>query len=57
MREDPIIAEIRRFRAEHAEQYGHDLKRICKALRELEATSGRKVVHRKPRALIPNTTS
>ena len=57
MREDPIIAEIRRFRAEHAEQYGRDLNRICKALREFEATSGRKVVHRKPRVLIPNTTS
>lgn len=57
MREAPIVAEIRRFRTEYAEQYGHDLKRICKALREFEATSGRKVVHRKPQVLIPNTTS
>lgn len=51
MIEDPIVAEIRRFRNEHAEKYGHDLKRICKALREFEKTSGRKVVHRRPRLL------
>ena len=29
MNEDPIVAEIRRYRAEHAEHYGHDLGRIC----------------------------
>uniref|UniRef100_UPI004055EB5F hypothetical protein n=1 Tax=Candidatus Electrothrix sp. TaxID=2170559 RepID=UPI004055EB5F len=51
MIEDPIVAEIRRFRNEHAEKYGHDLKRICNSLREFEKTSGRKVVHRKPRLL------
>jgi hypothetical protein len=27
MIEDPIVAEARRFRSEHAEKYGHDLKR------------------------------
>lgn len=53
MNEDPIIAEIRRYRAEHAERYGHDLGRICQALREAEATTNRKVVHRKPRLLLP----
>ncbi len=55
MNEDPIIAEIRRYRAEHAEKYGHDLGRICEALREAETKSGRKVVHRKPR-LLPQKT-
>ena len=34
MIEDHIVAEIRRFPNEHAEKYGHDLKRICNALRE-----------------------
>lgn len=55
MIEDPIVAEIRRFRNEHAEKYGHDLKRICKALREFEKTSGRKRVHRNPQRLLAKT--
>ena len=57
MKEDPIVAEIRRYRAEHAEKYGHDLGRICEALREAEAESDRKVVRRKPRLLLPKTGS
>ena len=57
MIEDPIVAEIRRFRSEHTGKYGHDLKRICKALREFEKTSGRKVVHRKLRLLQPKAGS
>jgi hypothetical protein len=56
MNEDPIVAEIRKYRAEHAEKYGHDLGRICEALREAEAKSARKVVHRKPR-LLPKPSS
>lgn len=55
MTEDPIVAEIRRFREEHAEKYGHDLKRIVEALREFEATSGRRVVHRELRLLLKKT--
>lgn len=51
MNEDPIVAEIRKYRAEHAEKYGHDLDRICEALREAEAKTTREVVHRKPRML------
>lgn len=51
MNEDPIVAEIRKYRAEHAEKFGHDLGRICEALREAEAKSTREVVHRKPRLL------
>ena len=57
MKEDPIVAEIRRFRQEHAEQHGHDLKRIHEAVREFEATSGREIVHRKPRVLLSKTGS
>nr|VFJ43405.1 MAG: hypothetical protein BECKFM1743A_GA0114220_100083 [Candidatus Kentron sp. FM]VFJ43853.1 MAG: hypothetical protein BECKFM1743C_GA0114222_100045 [Candidatus Kentron sp. FM]VFK05772.1 MAG: hypothetical protein BECKFM1743B_GA0114221_1000426 [Candidatus Kentron sp. FM] len=51
MREDPIVAEIRKFRAEHAARHGHDLDRICEALRERQAKSRRKVVSRGPRLL------
>ena len=51
MREDPIVSEIRKYRLEHAAQYGHDLDRICAALRERQKQSGRKVVTRGPRLL------
>ena len=57
MNEDPIVAEIRQYRKEHAEKYGHDLGRICEALREAEAESSHKIVHRKPRLLLQNTGS
>jgi hypothetical protein len=57
MREDPIVAEIRKFRAEHGEKYGHDLDRICEALRDRQAKSQRKVVTRSPRLLLEKTGS
>lgn len=57
MREDPIVAEIRRYRIEHAAKYGHDLKRIHETLKEYESKSGREVVYRKPRLLLPKTGS
>lgn len=57
MREDPIVAEIRKFRAEHAGKYGHDLDRICEALRDRQAKSQRKVVTRSPRLLLKKTGS
>nr|VFK17751.1 MAG: hypothetical protein BECKLPF1236B_GA0070989_11248 [Candidatus Kentron sp. LPFa]VFK63352.1 MAG: hypothetical protein BECKUNK1418G_GA0071005_103218 [Candidatus Kentron sp. UNK]VFK70818.1 MAG: hypothetical protein BECKUNK1418H_GA0071006_103918 [Candidatus Kentron sp. UNK] len=56
MREDPIVAEIRRFRAEHAAKYGHDLDRICEVLREKQAKSKRRVVTRNPRLLVEKPT-
>ncbi|MES9858776.1 MAG: hypothetical protein ABW166_19550 [Sedimenticola sp.] len=54
MNEDPIVAEIRRYRAEHAGKYGHDLGRICEALREVEAKMDHNLVRRKPRLLLQN---
>lgn len=57
MREDPIVAEIRRFRMEHTEKYGHDLKRIYEALQDFESKSGREVVYRKPRTSLPKAGS
>lgn len=49
--EDPIVEEIRRYRMEHAVQYGNDLKRIVDAYQELEHTSGREYVHFEPRRI------
>lgn len=57
MKEDPIVAEIRGYRFKHAEKYSHDLRRISEAPKEFELTSGREVVHRKPRLLLPRTGS
>ena len=57
MNEDPIVAEIRQYRSEHAKKYNNDLNLICQALREAEAKSERIIVHRKPRLLILKTGS
>lgn len=40
MIDDPIVEEIRRYRQQHAEQFGHDLKRIVDDLRKYEKISG-----------------
>jgi len=57
MYEDPIVAEIRKYRSEHAEKYGHDLDRICQALKDRQKSSKRKIVTRSPRLLFPKTGS
>ena len=51
MRNDPIVEEMRAHGREFAAKHGNDLRRICEALRELEALSGRKVVRREPKRL------
>ena len=51
MHDDPIVEEVRKHGREFAAKHGNDLQRICEALRELEAVSGRKVVHREPKRL------
>lgn len=51
MIEDPVVAEIRKFRAEHTAKYGHDLNRIYAALKEVEKNTDLKVVHRQPQLL------
>ena len=51
MRDDPIVEEMRMHGREFAARHGNDLRRICKALRELETVSGRRVVHREPKRL------
>ncbi len=57
MIEAPIVAEICHNRMEHAEKYGHDLKRIWEALKAFETKSGCQVVHRKPCLLSPEVHS
>jgi len=55
MIEDPIVKEIRKYRQEHSEKYGHNLNRICEALKKKEKESSKKVVHLKPRLLLAKT--
>jgi len=51
MFEDPIVAEIRRYRKEHAAKYGNDIHRICEALREAEQRHPERLVHFGPKLL------
>ncbi|MCH8046780.1 MAG: hypothetical protein IID44_24015 [Planctomycetes bacterium] len=46
---DPIVEEIRKYRQEYAARFNHDLKAICRDLRERQEKSGRKVVSLPPR--------
>ena len=49
MPEDPIVAEVRRIRDEHAARYGYDLRRIYEALKSREKRGERKLVSYPPR--------
>ena len=57
MTEDPIVAEIRRYRKALAEQYGNDIRRIVEALRQRERDSGRKVLNPGPKHPLDRTGS
>lgn len=52
MIEDPIVAEVRRHRKEHAAEHGNDLKRIVEALRKQERESQRTVLNPGPKMLM-----
>ncbi len=41
MWEDPIVAEVRKVREEHAARFNYDLRAIFRDLKEQEARSGR----------------
>jgi hypothetical protein len=41
---DPIVAEVRRWRAEYSAQFNDDLDAICRDLRRLQESSGREVI-------------
>jgi hypothetical protein len=49
MCDDPIVAEIRRIREEHAKKFNYDLHAICEDLRRSERESGREYVSFPPR--------
>ena len=57
MIEDSIVEEVRRYRKEHAAQYGNDLKRIVEALREKERLSKNTLLNPGPRMILKKTGS
>ncbi len=52
MIEDPIVEEVRKYRKEHAAEYGNDLKRIVEAFRAKERSSKRPLVNFGPKPLL-----
>jgi len=46
--EDPIVAEVRRYREEHSAKFNHDIQAILADLKERERTSGRTYVRLNP---------
>lgn len=48
MWQDPIVEEVRRRREQYAAQFNHDLKAICRDLRERQKRSGHRVVSLPP---------
>jgi len=46
---DPIVEEMRKYRMEHTQKFGGDLTAICADLRDIQATSGFKVVRLAPK--------
>jgi len=57
MIEDPIVAEVRRHREEHAAEHGNDIKRIVAALRKRERESKRSLLDPGPKLLLEKTGS
>ena len=57
MIEDPIVAEVRRHRKEHAAEHGNNLKRIVEALRKRELESKRTLLNPGPKLRLDKTGS
>jgi hypothetical protein len=57
MWEDPIVAEIRKIRNEHAAKFNYDIAAICEDIRRQEKESGREYVSYPPRRIEPPATS
>ena len=49
MWEDPIVAEIRKIRDEHAAKFNYDIHAICEDYRRMAKESGRQHVTYPPR--------
>ena len=52
---DPIVEEVRRYRKEHAAQYGNDLRRIVEALKKKESESNRILLNPGPKLPVSYT--
>lgn len=46
---DPIVDEVRRYRAEYASRFDQDMETMFRDLEEKQAQAGRKVVSLPPR--------
>jgi hypothetical protein len=57
MKKDPIVAEIRKYRNQHAAQHGYDLRRIYRDLKAKEGRFGHKLATRKPKIVLRQTGS
>ena len=53
MWQDPIVAEIRKYREAHAAKYNYDLDAIYKALKEVEDKSAHPKISFPPRQIQP----
>jgi hypothetical protein len=49
---DPIVAEVRKFRTEHARRFDFDLHAICADIRQFEAVCGHKVIQLPAKRLV-----
>jgi len=57
MTEDPIVAEIRRYRKAIAAKHGNDIRRIAEALRKRERESRRELQNPGPKRRLDRTGS
>ena len=56
MKNDPIVAEVRRIRHEHAARFKYDLDLIANDLKAQEKASGRSYIRLPPRRLAVQQT-
>ena len=49
--EDPIVAEVRKYRDEHAAKFGYDLRAIAEDFRSREGKDGEPVVSLPPKRI------
>ena len=54
MWEDPIVAEIRKIRDEHAAKFNYDIAAICADYRRMQKESGHQYVTFGPRRVKPS---
>ncbi len=51
MMDDPIVAEVRRYRDEHAKKFNYDLDAIVRDIKSREGKDGEPVVTLPPRRI------